>query len=655
MSNVNGTDSKRDGFRRRRSLLWKTVPCRIGTESGVALVLSITVLAMLVGMAGYFSTNVGLELQASRGQLYGVRARALAEAGLARTIARIREDVRTVRMYDPDFKDINNWPDLLHRRYSTRSIPNEGVWGDAVDDDGDGEIETDQDEIVSVDDKGTPGVLTDDDGYYVIVRDANAMVDINSASYPQHLYMMDDAAADQLINGRSGLPGGAYASIDQIRSVIGQEKYDQLEPKLSHAISIAGSDVVTSGGLVGRYYALNTSTTPYEVEYTDFKGSVVDHGTDVTRSYDVNTFRFTQASHFAFQEDATNAGILIPILPNFDAAGDFAVVWTGYVFIPNRTPITFRIDYNGGARMVVAGQEITTASNWDTNGVDFAESSVTLVPGWHPVLIEYYSTGAPSVTINWDGGYHVLEPDVNISGNDPDIDLNPSGTQVDDVRMPMSSFGFKAGGYYEISSTGVARDRAGKVLAERTVTAFVRLWDYVHESTVEDFSAPGAARSFVNFDDVCPIGALGEATFWSLEFDVAGLRTYDTMYNSLKLGYWEDFEVIDPAEFEEPDPTYPYADSSTLAASWVPRGTTTFALQDIDGDLDNELVITNVIDDLVEGVDWVGVGGSHNNPRPEFTFQNAWIRFEEDDGRSGSEHENFEDQVDIPNTVRATD
>ncbi len=634
-------------------------------ENGVALVLALTILSVLVGIAGYFSMNIGMELQGSKGYLNGVKAEALAEAGLAQTIARIKADVRDTEMFNPDVLDKDKapnpskFPDLVHKKYSTRAEPGEGVWGDDVDSDSDGETATDIDEMVTVNDKGTPASITDDDGFYVLVRDANARLDINKLtpeskgllvqfpsirqeSVDSNDIVVPGSIADRIVTGRSALPNGKYTTIDQLRSVLGKDDFASIESEIDHQLTLQSSDVVVSGGLTARYYGLDRSGSTPKIDYNDFKGMAVDHGINSFLEYGENVFAFNGNVDFAFKAETDDQGV-DPVLPSFNATQDFAVVWTGYVFIPNTTPITFLISYNGGFRMRVRDVILAeTSSHWNPGNSGEVVVTTSLPTGWQPVLIEYYSTGSPSMNIHWDGGYHYLDPGIqkNNASDDPDIDLRTQNT-----LMPMASFGFKAGGMYEISSTGVVRDKQGKIAAEKTITSTVRIWDYAHESTIQDFSDPAASKSFINFDDACPIHHVGDSRFWSLEYSpTAKTRAYDTMYNAIKLGYWEDFEQIDSTILPgSSNPTYPFYDLTTPKEAWVPRAGASIEFVDSDGDLDKELTFVDAsVGSLI--ADWIGEGASIDAPSPAFAFHDFWIRFEEDDGVGPIDSATYEDQ-----------
>lgn len=633
-------------------------------------------MSVLVGIAGYFSVNIGLELQGSKGYLAGVRAAALAEAGLAHTIARIKKDVRSVRMFDPDILDKDKtpnpskFPDLVHKKYSTRAEPSEGVWGDDVDSDSDGKTATDIDEMVTVNDKGTPASLTDDDGYYVLVRDANARVDLNAltsasvgllAQFPsiraESLNSNDAVAAgsiaDRIITGRASLPNGKYTTVDQLRSVLGKEDFQAIKPEIDRNVAVAGSSMIVSGGLVARYYGLDRSGSVPKINYDDFKGMVIDHGTNAAREYGENVFSFNSAVDFAFKTETNDQGV-DPVAPSLNATQDFAVIWTGYVFIPNTTPITFLIDYKGGLRMRIRDIVLAkTNSHWNPGNSGEVVVSVSLPAGWHPVLIEYYSTGSPHISIHWNGGYHYIDPNTGSNTpSDPDVDLRTSGGPQGDTRMPMASFGFKSGGIYEITSTGIVRDKQGRIQAQKTITSVVRIWDYIHESTTEDFSREGALVSHVTFDDSCPLHPIGDTSKdWSLEFNpTTKLRKYDTIYNAIKLGYWENFD--DPDFIGSSNPleagVYPFYDAEGLRSAWKGRETTVIKFLDADGDGDRELVITSNADaSTVEPryyADLVGKDGNYLAPISDYTFTNIWYRFDEDDNRGPLDRENYEDQ-----------
>ena len=78
----------------------KVLSKRKDERSGIATILTVGVLAMLVLTAITFAISTRLELFRAKNYLNSVRARYLADAGLARAIAELKNDTRTNFAYN---------------------------------------------------------------------------------------------------------------------------------------------------------------------------------------------------------------------------------------------------------------------------------------------------------------------------------------------------------------------------------------------------------------------------------------------------------------------------------------------------------------------------------------------------------------------------
>ena len=160
--------------------------------------------------------------------------------------------------------------------------------------------------------------------------------------------------------------------------------------------------------------------------------------------------------------------------------------------------------------------------------------------------------------------------------------FNPNKAKVSPYT---TEFCFNSGGYYTIEATGTVTDASGTI-AERKTTALVKIYDIYTETSKDDFMA--GTQNKVTWLDSCPIDSGDLFGSASIPSDA------DTIANSIKLGFWDDFN----SDGDRGDYT---------TEPWIPRsGSRNF--QNIDGDSDYELVFTqnNTRCDLLgSGTEWL--------------------------------------------------
>ncbi|NQT46349.1 MAG: general secretion pathway protein GspK [Candidatus Omnitrophica bacterium] len=121
-----------------------------------------------------------------------------------------------------------------------------------------------------------------------------------------------------------------------------------------------------------------------------------------------------------------------------------------------------------------------------------------------------------------------------------------------------TEFSFNSGGYYHITSTGVIERKNGVKVAEATVEAVVKIFDIWTQTTATQFeNSVSSNYRNVTWLDSCPVRSDQN---W-------GAPGYDIIANSLKLGYWDDFD---------PDPAH--AHDAYSEAAW-----------EFDGDTGNDI------------------------------------------------------------------
>lgn len=127
------------------------------------------------------------------------------------------------------------------------------------------------------------------------------------------------------------------------------------------------------GGLLGAYYA--------GTEFEELRGERVD--TNIN-------FPFNSGG-----DGEQGFGLGTP-------ADNFSVRWTGGVFIEEAGEYAFYVGTDDGRRAWLDG--VLVADAWYAQAISYSQVSVSLVAGWHPLIIEMYdSGGAAAAYLEWTG------------------------------------------------------------------------------------------------------------------------------------------------------------------------------------------------------------------------------------------------------------
>ncbi|MDD5679696.1 MAG: hypothetical protein PHI59_00410 [Candidatus Omnitrophica bacterium] len=103
-----------------------------------------------------------------------------------------------------------------------------------------------------------------------------------------------------------------------------------------------------------------------------------------------------------------------------------------------------------------------------------------------------------------------------------------------------TEFCFNSGGYYTVTATGTVMDLLNVSLASRTLSATVKLYDIYCETTKEQFELGTPVR--VTWFDSCPVvSEKGSFRLFDSYNDTIP-SDVDTVDDSLKLGYWDNFD-----------------------------------------------------------------------------------------------------------------
>jgi len=169
------------------------------------------------------------------------------------------------------------------------------------------------------------------------------------------------------------------------------------------------------------------------------------------------------------------------------------------------------------------------------------------------------------------GQFDAIIDGLAISSEKKDIiktNCNPNRLK-DDLTATTTELCFHAGGRYTIESTGSVLD-GGSVIAQKTVTAIVKVNDVYTETTQAQFEAGTPVR--VTWLDSCPVDSADLFGSYEIPDDA------ETIPGSLKLGFWDDFEDLDYSGDE-----------------WRTTGDTR-VFMDVDEDEDVELTNENLND-----------------------------------------------------------
>ena len=438
-----------------------------------------------------------------------------------------------------------------------------------------------------------------DGAYTLVITSEEDKVDINQVessdtnqitkllaflTYRQIANLIDYRDADSANSVVSGIAGNIegtpqcknapYDSIEEIRAATGINKatFD------TNAQILTMSKPIIRGGLIGRYYKTLSGSTPnitIDTSPSSYMGKVVELG-EFNEHYVEGSDGdyYNQVSGWLETHDCEFAGgylVAVPASTNF-GLNHFGVIWTGYLEIrPSDLgggTLTKRIwlSSDDGGRVYINGTSV--ASYWvdvDESTVHFPNDTTAYGeytfthPGWYRIRVEFYDqTLQNAIRLTWtnSGGDFASSAVIPADrfGYDAPMDLS----------MPTSTDTYNSAGNYTITCTASVLESA-IVVAQKKITAIAQVfgtWTQTtkaewHAAMFGDYAAgvpagymkqdgslppsggydyrDGEARN-VNWEDTCPLDATA-----NLE-----LGGYAAQNDSLKLGYWVDFDN-DPA------------------------------------------------------------------------------------------------------------
>ncbi|MDD5072779.1 MAG: PA14 domain-containing protein [Candidatus Omnitrophica bacterium] len=528
-------------------------------KRGVALIISVGILALIAMIATSFAINMQIEYRAAANFMYYTVAKELSGAGLDKTIADIRalaannsyDDVMTTINASP-YADPGTEVNLAEGSYQVYvEREDQKININALD-------ETDYPWIDELKSKG----LSYDDiakiiNYRVPETEYSSITSVLTATGPQSC------------NSGTIQKHGPYATVEELRLVLNDDvKYNAIKDFVTVYAP------VIPGGLTGKYYSQPDNTVWDKnsiLGLGNFCGKVVefralkeakDSGSDPWPPS--GTFPGADGDWNGWSEahDAEFAGGYIAADWTWRSGLDyFGAVFTGYIYIPQdkvNQDITFKMRSENGCRLFIDGTKLIedwtdrNMGGWPSDNVLVAPVVVFSRAGWHSIRVEYYNKeNQNTVQLKWDAyGSDDYVPAEYFGYNpssfygDIAVDSNPVTTPKTYRAASRLGTDYNSAGILKIVSTGKTK-KNGVVVAEKKTASVIQVFNTLTQSTRAEFWAPwfslynnfsdGEVRN-VTWLDSCPTSQDG--------FDGSKMNwegNYTTTPDSVKLGYWDNF------------------------------------------------------------------------------------------------------------------
>lgn len=486
-------------------------------RKGVSLIITTGILSLLAMIATSFAVNMQLEYKAAVNQLNYTKATVLAEAGIEKVIADIRNKAKTSAYNDV----ITSFSD----DYTTGEV-----------DLGDGSYEV---TIEREDQKVNINALDETDYPWISTLAANGLSNNDIAKIIDYRDANSDVTTQILTSGSSGpqvatgnetdAKNAPYATIEELRVVLNDDtKYDAIKD------IVTVSAPIIRGGLIGKYYLDRASFSKESIlNLSHYKGKVVELGKIMERlmpGSDGDNWGWSE-SH-----DAEFAGAYL-VVEEFGIE-EFGVVWTGYIYIPENkvgSNITFYIRSNDAARLYIDGVKII--DDWQENnaieGIPGISGSATFTyPGWHPIRIDYFDKEFENACeLRWDGLGSVAHVPAEYLSYYPPSYAGPYPATT------ATKTTYNSAGFYRITSTGKIKTPRGDILAKKKIAAQTRVFGSWTQTTRAEFYAPW----FSTYNDFSDGEILNVTWLDSCPLDATSAPA-TTQPNALKLGFWDDFD-----------------------------------------------------------------------------------------------------------------
>ncbi len=482
-------------------------------KGGVALIISVGILALLAMIATSFAINMQLEYKAAINQLNYTKATVLAEAGIEKVMADIRYKAKT-SAYDTVVATYGDG-------YTTGEV-----------DLGDGSYEV---TIEREDEKVNINALDETD-YPWISRLKNAGLSNNEIAKIIDYRDSDSNVTTQILTSGTGSPQVAtgdetnaknapYATVEELRIILNDNnKYDAVKD------IVTISAPIIRGGLIGKYYLDRASFSKESIlNLSHYKGKVIELG----KIMEMN-MPGSDGDNWGWSEshDAEFAGAYL-VVDEFGIE-KFGVIWTGFIYIPEDKvgqSIAFYTRSNEGVRLFIDGEKIIDdwqEGDWMEGTPGIRGNKIFTYSGWHPIRIDYfdviYENGCE---LRWDGLGSIAHVPAEYLGYHPPSYAGPANLTTTATETTYNSAGF-----YKITSTGKIKAVTGDVLAQKKISTQTRIFGSWTQTTRAEFYAPWFS-TYNNFSD----GEILNVTWLDSCPTSEGISP-----NALKLGFWDNFD-----------------------------------------------------------------------------------------------------------------
>ncbi|MFH1857262.1 MAG: hypothetical protein ABH836_08605 [Candidatus Omnitrophota bacterium] len=498
--------------------------CKKFDNQGVTLIISIGILSLLVIVATYGAINMYLEQKAAVNYSNGVKASYIAEAGIQKTIADIRKQIKE--------KDYTELTVDIQDTYIENEVEMD------LDDHSSCVIQAESEaEKVNI------NSLTNTDSRAIEILYEEGGLDYDTIAEIIDYRDWDDEATTTLYtsggwincegseDGAKNLPFTTTTELKLIES-IDEDTYDGIKDY------VTVHKPIVRGGLLAKYYKGLTGSSPnVKINESRYLGSIIELGP--IQEYYPGPMPGTDGLWGGWYEthDADFAGGYL--FSRYPGWGDgkldnFGIIYEGYIdILPEEIggPVKFLLYGNDGMRLYIDGELVI--DKWNdtyTGGWKGVTGLHTFAyAGWHSIRVDFYAFAVDvdqAVELQWK--------------NTEDTFDHPHKCVWADrlgYEVPLD-IDYNNAGFYKIISRGILKSEKGKTLAEKEVTTVVRVFGAWSQTTRSEFSASWNGV----YDDFSDGEILNVTWLDGCPLDAGGNPNLGTKEDALKLGFWDNFE-----------------------------------------------------------------------------------------------------------------
>ena len=531
-------------------------------KRGVALIIAVGVLALVAMIATSFAINMQMEYRATLNFVNQSQAANLAQAGIDRAIADIRVWAAN-NTYDATMANIAS----NYTSPGTEVDITGGSYQVFV------EREDQKININAIDETDYPWI---DTLMAAGLNDADVarIIDYRDPDSNALTQLLRSTGVIVAAGNETNAKNAPYASVEELRLVLNNDtKYNAIR----NLVTIYAP--LIQGGLICRGYTNSRDTWSRDtiLSLSYYSGKVIELGAmkqaenpDVPPYPPSGTFPGADGNNSGWAEahDAEFAGgYLVTDWQNKYGLERFGMVFTGFIYIPDNKinqDITFRMRSEQGCRLFIDGVQLIADWTERSMGKWPATNVLTSGPvrftrgGWHPIRFDLYNfENQNTLELKWNAlGSEDYVPADYFAFYPASYYGRILSKWATSTYCAASTLGsdYDSGGIVKIVSIGRAKRADGTVIAEKRITSVVQAFNTLTQTTRAEFYAAwfsnygsttpptgdfsdGEIRN-VNWLDTCPISAdswNGSSMAWETD-------AYSRSYDSVKLGYWDDFD-----------------------------------------------------------------------------------------------------------------